>query len=132
MCHTPEPLLDMQASNDDVSFGQWLFRTVNDPSLPGVIDLSQCSVLFTRSSCLLTAEERGQLKLALQSNSNVRVLKLSPMIPEFLIPSGMLLLDVDGIREIAEPLGKLTALQQLNLGGKIFILFLFARGVCCG
>ena len=121
----------MQASNDDVSFGQWLFRTVNEPSLPGVIDLSQCSVLFTRSSCLLTAEERGQLKLALQSNSNVRVLKLCPPIPEYLLSSRMLL-DVDGIREIAEPLGKLTALQQLNLGGKIFILFLFARGVCCG
>ena len=130
MCHTPEPLLDMQASNDDVSFGQWLLRTVNDPSLPGVIDLSQCSVLFTRSSCLLTAEERGQLKLALQSNSNVRVLKLCPPIPEYSLSSRMLL-DVDGIREIAEPLGKLTALQQLNLGGKIFILFLFARGVCC-
>ena len=131
MCHTPEPLLDMQASNDDVSFGQWLLRTVNDPSLPGVIDLSQCSVLFTRSSCLLTAEERGQLKLALQSNSNVRVLKLCPPIPANTLTSRMLL-NVDGIREIAEPLGKLTALQQLNLGSKIFILFSFGRGVCCG
>ena len=131
MCHTPEPLLDMQASNDGVSFGQWLIRTVNDPSLPGVIDLSQCSVLFTRSSCLLTAEERGQLKLALQSNSNVRVLKLCPPIPANTLTSRMLL-NVDGIREIAEPLGKLTALQHLDLVGKIFILFLFARGVCCG
>jgi hypothetical protein len=121
----------MQASNDDVSFEQWLLRTVNDPSLPGVIDLSQCSVLFTRSSCLLTAEERGQLKLALQSNSNVRVLKLCPPITAIALSSRMLL-NVDGIREIAEPLGKLTALQQLDLGGKIYILFLFARGVCCG
>ncbi len=131
MCHTPEPLLDMQASNNDVSFGQWLLRTVNDPSLPGVIDLSQCSVLLTRSSFLLTAEERGKLKLALQSNSNVRVLKLCPPITA-IVRTFRMSLNVDGIREIAEPLGKLTALQQLNLRGKIFILFLFVRGVCCG
>ena len=38
----------------------------------------------------------------------------------------------EGARVLSEPLSKLTALQQLNLGGKIFILFLFARGVCCG
>ena len=121
----------MQASNDDVSFGQWLRRTVNDPSLHGVIDLSQCSVLWTRSSCSLTAEELGQLKLALQSNSNVRVLQLCPPKSRAHL-SNQMVLNVDGISEIAEPLGKLTALQQLNLGGKIFILFLFGRGVCCG
>ena len=38
----------------------------------------------------------------------------------------------DGARVLSEPLGKLTALQQLNLGSKIFILFSFAMGVCCG
>ncbi len=109
VCHTPELLLDMQASNDDnVSFGQWLLRTVNDPSLHGVIDLSQFSVLRTRSSCSLTAEELGQLKLALQSNSNVRVLRLHMSVNDF---------GPEGARALSEPLGKLTALQQLDLAG---------------
>jgi hypothetical protein len=126
--YTPVPLLDMQALSTDVSFEQWLLRALNDPSLPGVIDLSQCTILWTRSSCSLTAEELRQLKLALQSNSNVRVLKLHNVNP-----FGNALLNVDGISEIAEPLGKLTALQQLDLGGRIFMFFLFCDGdVCCG
>jgi hypothetical protein len=123
---TTVPLLEMQSSNDDVSFGQWLLRALNDPSLPGVIDLSKCSVLWTRSSCSLTAEELGQLKLALQSNSNVRVLKLQTAEDHF----ADRLLNLDGISEIAEPLGKLTALQQLHLSGKIFHFLLILRGAC--
>ena len=122
---TPVPLLEMQASNDDVSFGQWLLRALNDPSLPGVIDLSKCSVLWTRGSCSLTAEELGQLKLALRSNSNVRVLKLQT-VDHF----GVRLLNLDGIKEIAEPLGKLTALQRLDLSRKIFHFLLILRGAC--
>ena len=118
----------MQASNDDdVSFGQWLLRTVNDPSLHGVIDLSQCSVLWTRFICSLTAEELGQLKLALQSNSNVRVLKLCPPITA-IVRTFRMSLNVDGIREIAEPLGKLTALQQLYISRKISISILICEG----
>ena len=112
----------MQASSDDVSFEQWLLCALNDPSLPGVIDLSQCTVLRTRRSCLLTAEELRQLKVALQTNSNLRVLKLNgKSFSEFS-------LNVGGLNEIAEPLGKLTALQQLHLFGKILILFLCLRG----
>ncbi len=38
----------------------------------------------------------------------------------------------EGARALSESLGKLTALQQLNLGSKIFILvwFLFCEGSC--
>ena len=35
----------------------------------------------------------------------------------------------EGARVLSEPLGKLTALQQLNLEGKIYIIF-YLRGVC--
>ena len=104
----------MQASSDDVSFEQWLLRALNDPSLPGVIDLSQCTVLTSWSSPSLTAEERGQLKLALQSHSNVSVLKIDA-------GEHRSFLNVDGLNEIVEPLGKLTALQQLDLRSKILI-----------
>jgi hypothetical protein len=112
----------MQASSDDVSFEQWLLCALNDPSLPGVIDISQCTVLRTRRSCLLTAEELRQLKVALQTNSNLRVLKLNGK--SFSECS----LNVDGLNEIAKPLGKLTALQQLHLDCKILFLFLYLRG----
>jgi hypothetical protein len=112
----------MQASSDDVSFEQWLLRALNDPSLPGVIDLRQCTVLRTRPSCLLTAEELRQLKLALQTNSKLTVLKLD----------GRNYHDVslteDGLKEIVDTIGKLTALQQLDLGGNIFHLILYVRG----
>ncbi len=107
----------MQASSDDVSFEQWLLRALNDPSLPGVIDLSQCTVVTSRSRPFLSAEERGQLKLALQSHSNVRVLKLTTDQYDPLF-------NVNGLSEIAEPLGKLTALQHLHLGCK-FLIFDF-------
>ncbi len=113
---TPVPLLDMQASSNEVSFEQWLLRALRDPSLPGVIDLSPCTVLSTRSSFLLTAEEVMQLKLALQTNSNLRVLKIIGR-------SYNNWLNINGLNEIAEPLGKLTALQQLHLSGKIFVVF---------
>ncbi len=112
----------MQASSDDVSFEQWLLRALNDPSLPGVIDLSQCTVLRTRHKCLLTGEELGQLKLALQTNSNLRVLKINGKSDTDWS------LNIDGLNEIADTLGKLTALQQLHLSCKIFILFLYLRG----
>ena len=112
----------MQASSDDVSFEQWLLCALNDPSLPGVIDISQCTVLRTRRSCLLTAEELRQLKVALQTNSNLRVLKLNGK--SFSECS----LNVDGLNEIAKPLGKLTALQQLHLDCKILFLFLYLGG----
>ncbi len=36
----------------------------------------------------------------------------------------------DGARVLSEPLGKLTALQQLDLSGKIFHFLLILRGVC--
>jgi hypothetical protein len=113
----------MQALSNDVSFEQWLLRTLNDPSLPGVIDLSQCTVLWTRSSCTLTAEELRQLKLSLQSNPNLRILKLCATTFRSLLTE-------DGLNEIAEPLGKLTALQQLHLASKIYILFQILRGAC--
>jgi hypothetical protein len=36
-------------------------------------------------------------------------------------------------RALSESLGKLTALQQLDLGGRIFVFLLFRDGdVCCG
>jgi hypothetical protein len=39
----------------------------------------------------------------------------------------------EGARALSEPLGKLTALQQLNLRCKIFHLYFpFARGCDCG
>jgi hypothetical protein len=39
----------------------------------------------------------------------------------------------EGARALSEPLGKLTALQQLGLGGRIFVFLLFRDGdVCCG
>ena len=116
----------MQASSDDVSFEQWLLCALNDPSLPGVIDISQCTVLRTRHRCLLTAEELRQLKMALRTNSNLRVLKLNGK--SFSECS----LNVDGLNEIAKPLGKLTALQQLHLYGTIFIFcFYVCEGMCC-
>ncbi len=125
----------MQASSDDVSFEQWLLRALNDPSLPGVIDLSQCTVLRTRRSNLLTAEELGQLKLALQTNSNLMVLKLNGK-PYDGKPYDELLdrsLNVDGLKKIVDTFGKLTALQQLHLACKIFIFcFYICEGMCCG
>ncbi len=40
---------------------------------------------------------------------------------------------LEGARVLSEWLGKLTALQQLDLGGKIFVFFLFCDGDgCCG
>ena len=117
----------MQASSDDVSFEQWLLCALNDPSLPGVIDLSQCTVLRTRRRCLLTGEELMQLKLALQTNSNLRVLKINGE------SYGDRSLNIDGLNEIAEPLGKLTALQQLHLSSNIFnFCFYICEGMCCG
>ncbi len=116
--YTTVPLLDIQSMSGgvpmDESFEQWLIRALNDPTLPGVLDLSQCAVLRTRSSSMtgiLTAEELRQLKLALQSNSNIRFLKICVNDSEM----GPVLFGVD--IEIAETLGKMTALQQLNLGG---------------
>jgi hypothetical protein len=96
----------------DGSFEQWLLRALNNPSLPGVIDMSP----FMGYS--LTAEEVRQLKLALQSNSNVRVLKLCAKFSRYDRRS---LIKADGLSQIAEPLGKLTALQQLDLYGTSFI-----------
>ena len=107
----------MQPSHDDVTFEQWLFRALNDPSLPGVLDFSKCTVLRTRSSFLLTAEELRQLKLAMQSNSEIRVLKLCTAT------TGQRLLNVVGLSEIAEPLSNLTALRHLHLECTILILF---------
>ncbi len=120
--NSPRQLLDMQASSDDVSFEQWLLPALHDPSLPGVIDLNQCTVLRTRPSCLLTAEELRQLKLTLQTNSNMRVLKING------IPYDNWSLNIDGLKEIADTLGKLTALQQLDVQCKIFVLFLCLQG----
>jgi hypothetical protein len=40
---------------------------------------------------------------------------------------------LEGARALSEPLGKLTALQQLHLQGKIFHLYFpFVRGCDCG
>jgi hypothetical protein len=40
---------------------------------------------------------------------------------------------LEGARALSEPLGKLTALQQLRLDGRIFVFLLFCDGdVCCG
>jgi hypothetical protein len=136
--YTPGPLLDMQASSNDLSFEQWLLRALSDPILPGVIviDLGQCFVRTTRSSALLTAEEVRQLKLALQLNSNLKVLKLHDPpsygeVRSFALGHGSLL-DTDKLNEIAEPICKLTALQQLYLGGKICILIFIWAGLRCG
>ena len=39
----------------------------------------------------------------------------------------------EGARVLSEPLGKLTALQRLDLGGQVFVLVCFAlEGFCCG
>jgi hypothetical protein len=121
----------MQVPSNDVSFEQWLLRAataLSDSSLPGVLDLSQCSVLITRPRCSLTAEEVRQLKLALQSNSNLKVLKICVTTSRW--DADFILLNINGLNEIAETLGKLTALQQLHLDCKIYIylFFYFARG----
>jgi hypothetical protein len=108
-------LLDMQASIDDVSFEQWLLRALNDPSVPGVIDLSQCTVIRTGRRALLTAEELRQLKLALQTKSNLAVLKLNGRERSYNDAS----LYINGLKEIVDTIGNLTALLQLDLSRKI-------------
>jgi hypothetical protein len=41
-------------------------------------------------------------------------------------------IDSEGAKFFSEALGKLTALQQLNLDSTILIFFVFCGGLCCG
>ena len=120
----------MQASNDDVSFEQWLLRILSDPSSPGTIDLAQCAVLGRRSPSLLTSDELMMLKFALQSNwsrFNLRVLKLCSFDSRGMVDS-FSTVTAEGLSFLTETLGTLTALQHLDLSGAKLISFWFARG----
>jgi hypothetical protein len=115
----------------DSSLEQWLRRVISDPIRPGVVDLSErpqardgrpVGVLarvgrrtrpvfgrsYRHSGSGMSLEEIVQLRLALQSNRSVKVLKIP-----FDNSSRSKLLD--GLRQLAGALGELTALEHLTI-----------------
>jgi hypothetical protein len=109
----------------DSPFQQWLRRVINDPIRPGVVDLSEFPALKCYGvgrpeparhgrparngrSPGLSLEELMQLRLALQSNRGVKMLKIP-----FDASSMSTLLD--GLRQLAGTLGELTVLEHLTI-----------------
>ncbi len=83
--------------------------SISDP-VDDVIDVGKWGDDFAERAGFkaLTSDELGLLLVKLHSSQNVKVLNLSGNE-----------IGAEGARRLAEPLGKLTALQELNLSGTV-------------